>query len=435
MYRGMKNAFGGWFTKTSTRTPRPADPRTPLNVLCFYVFGMTTFFNQEMLLPAAEDILSGKRLPTATILVAIVAPLMITKMTVPWLVERVSYAVKICAIALSMTTGLVLVGAFEDIRVKLLGIALNAVATGAAEVVFLALSSFYSDVCISAYVAGTGMASLFSPAYYTGLTTWSCISPKTAILITTPLPFLSVLFYTMLDKEHTKESEIKYTRVDSTTEADSDVQKKFSCSEKLRIALKISPFIIALCLSFFSEYLSMSSVVTTIAFPSSGIDLRDHFIYYTLSYGVGKFIGRSHLFLLSFLPLDDIEFLKCSRTWIFTVLETAHLVFLLLESCFHFVPFIWIIILLCSSIGLLAGMIVVHSPHAAGRRVTPEEREFALGLLTIGNGVGSFLAGLAGLIVEPFLEKGCIRHFPNHQEFCFTRSENTTGWTNNIHCY
>lgn len=122
----------------------------------------------------------------------------------------------------------------------------------------------------------------------------------------------------MLDKKHAKESEIKYTRVDSITEADSDVQKKFSCSEKLHIALKISPFIIALCLSFFSEYLSMSSVVTTIAFPSSGIDLRDHFIYYTLSCGVGKFIGRSHLFLLSFLPLDDKEFLKCSRTWIFT---------------------------------------------------------------------------------------------------------------------
>ena len=175
MYRRMKNAFGGWFTKSSTRTTPPADLRTPLNVLCFYIFGTTTFFNQEMLLPAAEDILSGKRLPTATILVAIVAPLMITKMTVPWLVERVSYAVKICAIALSMTTGLVLVGAFEDIRVKLLGIALNAVATGAAEVVFLALSSFYSDICISAYVAGTGMASLFSPAYYTGKMFYSVI--------------------------------------------------------------------------------------------------------------------------------------------------------------------------------------------------------------------------------------------------------------------
>lgn len=127
-----------------------------------------------------------------------------------------------------------------------------------------------------------------------------------------------MFFYALLDKKHTKESEIKYTRVDSTTEANSDVQKEFSCSEKLRIALKISPFIIALCLSFFSEYLSMSSVVTTIAFPSSNIDLRDHFVYYTLSYGVGKFVGRSYLFLLSFLPLDDIEFLKCSRTWIFT---------------------------------------------------------------------------------------------------------------------
>ena len=129
---------------------------------------MLTFFNQEMLLPAAEDILSGRQLPTSTVLMCFVAPLMITKLSLPWFIQSVSYAVKTCFVALSMSLGLALVGLFGDIKVQLFGIALNAVATGASEMNFLALTSFYPEVCISAFVAGTGMASLFSPNYYTG---------------------------------------------------------------------------------------------------------------------------------------------------------------------------------------------------------------------------------------------------------------------------
>ena len=148
--------------------PASTEAKRWLNVLCFYLFGMLTFFNQEMLLPAAEDILSGRQLPTSTVLMCFVAPLMITKLSLPWFIQSVSYAVKTCFVALSMSLGLALVGLFGDIKVQLFGIALNAVATGASEMNFLALTSFYPEVCISAFVAGTGMASLFSPNYYTG---------------------------------------------------------------------------------------------------------------------------------------------------------------------------------------------------------------------------------------------------------------------------
>ena len=163
----MRKIFENYFAKKS-QTPPSSDSRGPLNVLCFYIFGTLTFFNQEMLLSAAEDILSGQKLPTATVLVSFVTPLMITKIIAPWFIQRISYGLKTCFIAVSMFFGLALVGMFNDIRAKLLGIALNAMATGAAEIIFLALTSFYPGLCISAFVAGTGMASLFSPVYYTG---------------------------------------------------------------------------------------------------------------------------------------------------------------------------------------------------------------------------------------------------------------------------
>ena len=140
-----------------------------------------------------------------------------------------------------------------------------------------------------------------------------------------------LVFYALLEKDYIvngsgdprERKEIEYTIVGSTSDSADEEEtsascEKLSCSEKLRIGFKILPFMIALFLSFFSEYLSISSVVTTIAFPNSRVLPRDHYVFYTLSYGIGKFVGRGYLFLFAFLPLDAMEFLKCSKTWIFT---------------------------------------------------------------------------------------------------------------------
>ena len=147
---------------------KPSDSTSWLNILCFCVFGTLSFFSQEMLYTASEDILSGRKLPTATILVCFVTPLMITKIFAPWFIQKIPYFAKVSFVVLCMTLGLVLIVFVEDMRVKLSGIALNAMATGACEVTFLGLTSFYPQICISAFVAGTGMASLFAPLYYTG---------------------------------------------------------------------------------------------------------------------------------------------------------------------------------------------------------------------------------------------------------------------------
>lgn len=157
---------------------KPSDSTNWLNILCFCVFGTLSFFNQEMLYTASEDILSGRQLPTATILVCFVTPLMITKIIAPWFIQKIPYFVKVSLVVLCMTLGLVLIVFVDDIKVKLVGIALNAMATGACEVTFLGLTSFYPQICISAFVAGTGMASLFSPLYYTGKRNILCLERR-----------------------------------------------------------------------------------------------------------------------------------------------------------------------------------------------------------------------------------------------------------------
>lgn len=267
-----------------------------------------------------------------------------------------------------------------------------------------------------------------------------------AIFVVAPWPILFLIFYGLLDKEPVQfgavtapkkedHEDVLYRPINASPDQD---EKPASCprlprGEKLQVALKILPFIIPLFLSFFAEYMSNSSVLTTIAFPNSNVLPRDHYLYYSLSYRIGKFVGRSYLFFFACFP-DMAEFLKCRKTWIFAVLEMAHLIVFLFESWYHFVSYISVVIVMCSTLGLVAGMIVLHSPHAVANYVTPEEKEFALGLLTTGNAVGAFLAGLVGLYVEPFLTKECVTHFAEDQAFCFTRHSNMTGWDTNIHC-
>ena len=139
-----------------------------LNMVCFIIFGTMTFSNQEMLYTAAEDILSGHKIPTAVVLVTFVAPLMVVKIFAPWYIHRLPYWARLLMISLLMIIGIVIVSYAADIRVKIIGIVMNAVATGASELVLLSLASFYPQICISAFVAGTGLSSLISPLYYTG---------------------------------------------------------------------------------------------------------------------------------------------------------------------------------------------------------------------------------------------------------------------------
>ncbi|XP_031550597.1 protein BTN1-like [Actinia tenebrosa] len=457
MWQKLKRALCNFVPRKYDDEKPDKETTSALNIVCFLVFGTLSFFNQEMLLTAAEDILSGNKVPTAAVLVTFVTPLMAVKIFFPWFIQKIPYWFKILVIMLFMMSGILIIAYADDIRLKMFGIALNAMATGASELVLLSLTAFYPQICISSYVAGTGISSLVAPLYYTGVTTWNCVSPRTAILITAPWSILYLIFYAMLDKEPVHEAaaslqnlntRVSYEKIKESDGENSDedevehfskdraIKKKstsLGCNEKMNVSWKLVPFIVPLALSFFAEYLVNSSVVTTISFPKSGIAPRDHYQYYSLAYRIGKFVGRSYLFLFSFL-VDVSSLLKCRHTWIFALINLLQLMLFLFESWYHFLPGLWLAIVLCSTVGLVSGLIVLHSPHSVASVLAPEELEFGFGLLTVGNAVGGFIAGLVGLAVEPYLRKECVLHFASQKEFCFTRQRNATGWTSNLHC-
>ena len=108
--------------------------------------------------------------------------------------------------------------------------------------------------------------------------------------------------------------------------------------------------------------------------------------------------------------------------------------FFLFSSWFRFVPHVSIILILCATEGFTAGSMYINSAFTVSEIVSEtKHREFALALLTIGNGFGKLAAGVLGLHVEPRLKSHCLIDLQFQNE-CMTRYQLESGWTENIRC-
>lgn len=270
----------------------------------------------------------------------------------------------------------------------------------------------------------------------TGLTTWTCLSPRGTIMMTIPWPLLFFVLFALLDKERLLQITLPSPRSEETEEDNSgqDTKQFVNFKDKLKVAKKIFPYITFLFITYFSEYLSNHAIITTIAFPKAPFQPRDHYPYYLLSYHVGKFLGRSHLFLVSAVCPGIVPYIRVRRTWILALIACLHGFIFFLASWFRFIPGVEIIIALCSSEGFTAGSMYLNSAHTVSDLIENDERRgFALSLLTVGNACGKLGAGLAGLFLEKILKERCITTL-KLGEYCLTRHEHKAGWHKNVHC-
>lgn len=90
-----------------------------------------------------------------------------------------------------------------------------------------------------------------------------------------------------------------------------------------------------------------------------------------------------------------------------------------------------IILILCLIEGFTAGAVYINAAHNVSDAIDdPVRREFALGILTLGNATGKVLAGLLGLHVESLLKEHCLNKLKLDGE-CFTRYSKNAGWLEN----
>ena len=269
-----------------------------------------------------------------------------------------------------------------------------------------------------------------------------CLPPKIAMSTTIPWPFLVLLMYAFLKKNDNgtakDHGDVNYEELPSsendTDEPKGTFQNSLTWKEKFSVAKQILPYIIYLFLTYFAEYLSNQAIITTIAFSNASFSPRDHYQYYIVCYQVGKFLGRSHIFFLSCTCSKVIPYVRVKKTWILALIEMGHLLFFVFASWFRFVPHVSIILILCVTEGFVAGSMYVNSAHTVSEVISEsKQREFALGLLTIGNGLGKLSAGFLGLHVEPQLKKHCVYDLELRDQ-CITRYPQKSGWTTDTHC-
>ena len=277
------------------------------------------------------------------------------------------------------------------------------------------------------------------------MTTWACVTPKTAFVSLVPSLLLMLAAFVILPKDQLperQESEIKhkgrkYLRLESSEDSQEPCVKstcEISWREKLSVAREIYPLISFLFCTYYVEYLANNAVITTLAFSDAPFSPRDHYLYYMLVYDVGKFLGRSHILIASGACPKAISYIRVRKTWILASVECLHLLFFIMASWFRFLSSVWIVVILCFTEGFVAGSIYVNSAHTVSEQFSDlHHREFALSLLMVGNEVGILSAGFMGLYVEPILKANCFNYHDN-ELYCLTRYRSAASWHSSKKC-
>ena len=275
------------------------------------------------------------------------------------------------------------------------------------------------------------------------MTTWTCVSPRTATASTIPTLLVLLISFVLLPKGHLperKKSEIKndgrsYSPLDSTEDGDDvELKTKLSWTEMFSVASEIYALISCQFLIYYASNLAMNAVVTTLAFSEASFLPRDQYQYYALMQHLGKFLGRIYILTVSCACPKAVPYIRIRKIWILSLMECLHLLFFLMASWFHFFSSVWIVVALCFTEGFLKGSLYVNSAYIVhDMHSTPNQREFALSLLMVGNDAGSLSAGFMGLYVEPKLKAHCSNSYGD-AKYCLTRYESEASWYSNKQC-
>ena len=164
-----------------------------------------------------------------------------------------------------------------------------------------------------------------------------------------------------------------------------------------------------LFMHYFADRPSIHTIIPTLALPDKAHDLIGHYTYYSLSHDIGSLIGRSYLLLLSITCPCVASHAEIKHTWILAAAGNIMMFCLMYLSWFHAIVEVEVILVLCFVFGVITGSQYANSPLFITEQVRDvTEKEFALGILTLGSSAGTYAAGLLELFLKPYLTKHCL---------------------------
>lgn len=155
--------------KTAGFKPSEKERERLRTVAAFFVFGALIYATYSLVIAGAQDILAGTFIQTSMVLVADIGPYFVVTLIAPYFMQKIPYFVRIATVFLTGIGGFLMLAFAKQVHWKLMGVGIASFGYGVGEVTFLALTSFYHEVTVSAYSAGTGAGFIIAPLYYTGM--------------------------------------------------------------------------------------------------------------------------------------------------------------------------------------------------------------------------------------------------------------------------
>ncbi|CAF1047628.1 unnamed protein product [Rotaria sp. Silwood1] len=406
--------------------PKAADDRKRsergkwwLEFIGFWLLGLCNNFGYVVMLSAAHDILKQEEndnstqpvshnttnqfncnpISTGAILLADILPALIIKVTAPFFMHRIIYNIRFVLIVLFAASALIIVGTSKIVALSLFGVVCASISAGFGEITMLQLTSFYAKYTVSAWSSGTGAAGLLGALSYAGLTSLLKLNPRTAILILLFIPVLQVISYIMVGASQAAAKHRQYQQISEhiTTDADTDneasekiINEKATSKtfrERLKLVKPLLKYMIPLTIVYFAEYLINQGLYELIFFRNTSIPHPAQYRWYSVFYQVGVFLSRSSVALFKIHRLWILPIIQLTNMGIFfaCVYRTAH------------IPSIWLVFGLVIFEGLIGGGAYVNTFYKISTEIREPDREFSMGVASIGDSFGITFAGLLAI--------------------------------------
>jgi battenin len=169
-----------------------------------------------------------------------------------------------------------------------------------------------------------------------------------------------------------------------------------SFGARLRLLVRLLPYMLPLAVVYFAEYLINQSVYATV-FYADGAGVPCHLQYKVLQlcYQAGVLISRSSVNLYR---LKNIVTLQLPA-----IFQAINLLVLSLNVTFMFLPSIWLVIAFAVWEGLMGGSIYANVFYMVSERFHGRDKEFVLGSTTQAYGLSITMAAVCGIFYFPFL--------------------------------
>ena len=284
------------------------------------------------------------------------------------------------------------------------------------------LQQFVFDLCV-----------LFKHGiFFSGLTTWSCAPPRVVVACCIPFCFLPLVFYPILAKKNeSKYDMVKYHPIYRTTTTE-NTKTSHKIIHEINVLYKAFPFVIYYFLSNFCLHLTMTSLLSTLTFPTSPFLPRDHYQYYRLISDCGMVLGSLGPVLLSCVKLKEKKQVK-GVLYIVLMNVTLTLIFFF-ATWFRFLPNVYVLFVLVFLQGGLFGATRVQAMVGVSDLFNDAiDKTKAMSYIHVAVSIARLAAGLLGLYVEHWLTRHCISRLLLGK-YCLARVPTSSGWKTNVHC-